>query len=96
MPLPSSGIISGSQIGVYVFDRSSTAQFSLSASLASPGNPIKAYSTALGPIWKGESDINNQQFDQISPWEYSTWYGYYKGQAIKKIHIRFFPKFCCP
>ena len=84
MPLPSSGIISGSQIGVYVFDRSSTAQFSLSASLASPGNSTKAYATALGPVWRGEGsgDVKNPQYDEISPWEYSTWYGYYKGQAV--------------
>ena len=84
MPLPSSGIISGSQIGVYVFDRSSTAIFSLSASLASPGNTTKGYSTALGPIWRGDAsgDIKNPQYDEVTPWEYSTWYGYYKGQAV--------------
>jgi len=84
MPLPSSGIISGSQIGVYVFDRSPTAIFSLSASLASPGNSTKAYSTALGPIWRGEGDgdVKNPQYDEIAPWSYATWYDYYKGQAV--------------
>ena len=84
MPLPSSGIISGSQIGVYVFDRNATASFSLSASLASPGNPIKAYATTLGPVWRGEGlgDVNNPQYDEVTPWEYSTWYEYYKGQAV--------------
>lgn len=82
MPLPaSSGPISSSQVGVYVFDRQATDEFSLSASLASPGNVNKAYATTIGPLWIGDgvSDINNPQYDSIAPWSLSDWYGYWKG-----------------
>lgn len=85
MPLPVSGIISSSQVGVYVFDRTSTQEFSLSASLA--GTTVnKGYATALGPLWRGSSnvgDTNNQQYNQgANNFSLSDWYSYAKGVVI--------------
>ena len=86
MGLPSSGIISGSQVGVYVFNRTSTQEFSLSASLAG-STTSKGYSTTLGPIWRGaysgNGDINNQQYNQgANNFSLSDWYGYWKGVEV--------------
>ena len=85
MPLPVSGIISSSQVGVYVFDRTSTQEFSLSASLA--GTTVnKGYTTTLGPLWRGSSnvgDTNNQQYNQgANNFSLSDWYSYAKGVAL--------------
>jgi len=100
MPLPASGIISGSQVGVYVFDRGATDEFSLSASLASPGNSTKEYATNIGPLWRGTgvSDINNPQYDEGSEnWSISDWYGYWKGMkaTITDIHRPDDPEGAC-
>lgn len=82
--LPASGIISGSQVGVYVFNRTSTQEFSLSASLA--GTTVnKGYTTALGPLWRGTGtgDTNNQQYNQgANNFSLSDWYSYAKGYEI--------------
>ena len=84
MGLPTSGIISSSQVGVYVFDRTSTQEFSLSASLA--GNSVdKGYTTTLGPIWRGNGyfDVDNQQYFQgANNFSLSDWYTYYKGFEV--------------
>ena len=77
MPLPaSSGPISASNVGDYVFDRGTTAEFSLSASLA--GTTVnKGYNTTLGPLWRGTgvSDVNNQQYNQgANDFALSDWY----------------------
>ena len=82
MPLPaSSGPISASNVGVYVFDFLATDEFSLSASLA--GTTVnKGYATTIGPLWRGNgvSDINNQQYNQgANNFALSDWYGYWKG-----------------
>lgn len=79
MPLPISGIISASQVGVYVFNRGATAEFSLSASLA--GSTVnKGYTTTLGPLWRGTSDADNPQWNQgANNFSLSDWYGYWKG-----------------
>ena len=86
MGLPSSGIISGSQVGVYVFNRSAIAEFSLSASLAG-STTSKGYSTTFGPIWRGvdsfQGDIDNQQYNQgANNFSLSDWYGYWKGVSV--------------
>jgi hypothetical protein len=83
--LPASGIISSSQVGVYVFDRTSTQEFSLSASLA--GTTVnKGYTTTLGPLWRGSSnvgDTNNQQYNQgANNFSLSDWYSYAKGVVL--------------
>lgn len=82
--LPASGIISASQVGNYVFDRSTTAEFSLSASLA--GSTVnKGYTTTLGPLWRGTGtgDTNNQQYNQgANNFSLSDWYSYAKGIEI--------------
>jgi hypothetical protein len=82
--LPASGIISGSQVGVYVFNRTSTTEFSLSASLA--GSTVsKGYTTTLGPLWRGTGtgDTNNQQYNQgANNFSLSDWYNYAKGYEI--------------
>lgn len=82
--LPASGIISGSQVGVYVFNRTSTQEFSLSASLA--GTTVnKGYTTTLGPLWRGTGtgDTNNQQYNQgANNFSLSDWYSYAKGYEI--------------
>jgi hypothetical protein len=83
--LPASGIISSSQVGVYVFDRTSTQEFSLSASLA--GTTVnKGYTTTLGPLWRGSSnvgDTNNQQYNQgANNFSLSDWYSYAKGVSL--------------
>jgi len=83
-PLPASGIIDASQVGIYVFDRGATAEFSLSASLA--GTTVnKGYTTILGPLWRGTgtSDTNNQQYNQgANNFSLSDWYSYAKGIGI--------------
>ena len=84
-PLPASGIISASQVGIYAFDRGATNEFSLSASLA--GSTVnKGYTTALGPLWRGTSvngDINNQQYNQgANNFSLSDWYSYAKGVML--------------
>lgn len=84
MGLPASGIISASQVGVYVFDRTSTQEFSLSSSLAG-NNADKDYTTTLGPIWRGNGyfDVDNQQYFQGSDnFSLSDWYGYFKGFTV--------------
>jgi len=91
MGLPSSGIISASQIGNYVFDRNVTASFSLNDSLT-PGGTDKVYDTILpgGEIWRGadssQGDIDNQQntygFAPTADLSYSNWYGYWKGVEV--------------
>ena len=84
MGLPNSGPISSSQVGVYVFDRTSTQEFSLSSSLAGLGVD-KDYTTTLGPIWRGTGyfDVDNQQYNQgANNLSLSDWYSYYKGFAI--------------
>ena len=84
MGLPASGIISASQVGVYVFDRTSTQEFSLSSSLSGIGVD-KDYITTLGPLWRGTGyfDVDNQQFNQgANNLSLSDWYSYYKGFAI--------------
>jgi hypothetical protein len=88
MGLPASGIISASQIGGYVFDRSATAIFSISTSLSPNGSVIKGYSTVLpgGYIWvgSGASDTQNPQAYTVgvNNLSLSDWYDYYKGQEI--------------
>jgi len=88
MPLPASGIISASQIGNFVFGRSTTAEFSISASLSPKGTVIKGYSTTApgGYIWVGAAigDTQNPQAYVVGPnnLALSSWYDYYKGQAI--------------
>jgi hypothetical protein len=91
MGLPSSGIISASQIGNYVFNRNVTASFSLNDSLT-PGGTDKVYNTILpgGDIWRGadsfQGDIDNPQYSfGFAPTEnlkYSNWYGYWKGVSV--------------
>lgn len=80
MVLPASGIISSSQVGVYVFNRGSTDEFSLSASLA--GTTVnKGY----GTIWRGTgaSDTNNQQYNQgANNFSLSDWYSYAAGFLV--------------
>jgi len=80
MGLPASGIISGSQVGVYVFDRANTDEFSLSASLA--GTTVdKGY----GTIWRGTgaNDTDNHQYSQgADNFSLSDWYGYAAGFLI--------------
>lgn len=99
MPLPlSSGPISSSQVGVYVFDRTSTQEFSLSASLA--GTTVnKGYTTTLGPLWRGTgvSDVNNQQYNQgANNFALSDWYGYFKGfLANRSVEYRDNPDGAC-
>jgi len=83
--LPASGIISSSQVGVYVFNRTSTQEFSLSASLA--GTTVnKGYTTALGPLWRGTSnvgDTDNHQYSQgANNFSLSDWYSYAKGVEL--------------
>ena len=82
--LPTSGPISSSQVEVYVFDRTSTQEFSLSASLA--GTTVdKGYPTNLGPLWRGTgaSDIDNQQYNQgANNFSLSDWYTYTKGFLV--------------
>ena len=84
MGLPNSGPISSSQVGVYVFDRTPTQEFSLSASLA--GTTVdKGYTTILGPLWRGNGyfDVDNQQYSQgADNFSLSDWYGYFKGFAV--------------
>ena len=84
MGLPNSGIISSSQVGVYVFDRTSTQEFSLSSSLAG-FQADKDYTTALGPIWRGNGyfDVDNQQYNQGSDnFSLSDWYSYFKAFGV--------------
>jgi len=84
MGLPASGIISGSQVGVYVFDRTPTQEFSLSSSLAG-NNAEKDYTTVLGPIWRGSGyfDVDNQQYSQgANNFSLSDWYTYFKGFEV--------------
>jgi len=82
--LPGTGPISSSQVGVYAFDRGSTAEFSLSASLA--GTTVnKGYTTALGPLWRGTGtgDTDNQQYNQgANNFSLSDWHSYSKGFMI--------------
>jgi hypothetical protein len=87
MGLPASGIISASQIGGYVFDRTPTQEFSLSASLSPNGLVTKGYSSSLpgGYIWvgNGTSDTQNPQYlIGVNNLSLSDWYDYYKGQEI--------------
>jgi len=86
MPLPASGIISASQVGIYVFDRTSTDEFSLSASLA--GTTVdKGYTTTIGPLWRGTgvSDTNNQQYNQgANNFSLSDWYSYAKAIKVNR------------
>ena len=88
MGLPASGIISASQIGGYVFNRSAVSEFSISASLSPNGSVIKGYSTVLpgGYIWvgSGTSDTQNPQAYAVgvNNLSLSDWYDYYKGQEI--------------
>ena len=81
MGLPSSGPISASAVGTYVFDLLSTSEFSLSASLA--GTTVnKGYTTFIGPLWRGTgvSDVNNPQYNQgANNFSLSDWYGYFNG-----------------
>jgi len=81
MGLPASGIISSSQVGVYVFDRANTDEFSLSASLA--GTTVdKGYPTTLGPLWRGTgvSDVDNHQYGAgANNFSLGDWYNYFKG-----------------
>jgi hypothetical protein len=87
MGLPASGPISSSQVGVYVFNRTSTQEFSLSASFSPSTSQTKVYSTTLGPIWSGNNnaagDINNSQVG-VGPnnLTLASWYNYYKGEEI--------------
>lgn len=84
MPLPGSGPISASQVGVYVFDRTSTQIFSLSASLAGT-SANKGYTTLLGPLWigNGTGDISNAQYNQgANNFDMAAWYNYTKGVEI--------------
>lgn len=90
MPILQSAL-SASAIGTYVFDRGATTIFSLSASLASPGNTTKAYATALGPLWRGTGtggpggdDVNNLQYNNSAPWTYDEWVSYYKGFLLTR------------
>jgi len=98
MGLPLSGPISSSQVGVYVFDRTSTQEFSLSASLA--GTTVnKGYTTTLGPIWRGNgvSDVDNQQYNAgANNFSLSDWYSYFKGFAANRsIEYRGDPDSAC-
>jgi hypothetical protein len=87
MPLPASGPISSSQVGVFVFNRTSTQEFSLSASFSPSTSQTKGYSTILGPIWSGNNgvagDVQNSQVG-IGPGNLTlaSWYNYYKGEEI--------------
>jgi hypothetical protein len=87
MPLPASGPISSSQVGVFVFNRTSTQEFSLSASFSPSTSQTKGYSTILGPIWYGNNgaagDVQNSQVG-IGPGNLTlaSWYNYYKGEEI--------------
>ena len=84
MGLPNSGPISSSQVGVYVFDRTSTQEFSLSSSLAGLGVD-KDYTTTLGPIWRGTGyfDVDNQQYSQgANNFSLGDWYSYFKAFGV--------------
>ena len=84
MGLPNSGPISSSQVGVYVFDRTPTQEFSLSASLA--GTTVdKGYTTIFGPLWRGNGyfDVDNQQYSQgANNFSLGDWYSYFKAFAV--------------
>jgi len=93
MVLPASGIISGSQVGVYVFGRANTDEFSLSASLA--GTTVnKGY----GTIWRGTGadDTDNQQYNQgANNFSLSDWYSYAAGFFITPTPYHTSPDDAC-
>lgn len=74
--LPSSGPISGSQVGVYTFSRGATAEFSLSASFQQ-GVYGTIFGNALGLQWPGYSAV-------VTPnnLSYSDWYKYAKSKTV--------------
>lgn len=87
MAIPSSGQLAASTVGSYVFNRSATAIFSLSASLA--GTTVnKGYTTTLGPLWRGTGvgDVNNSQYNQgANNFSLSDWYSYFKGFGLNTL-----------
>lgn len=74
--LPSTGSISGSQIGVYTFSRGSTAEFSLSSSFQQ-----SVYGTIFenptGLQWPGYTNVGT-----LSNLSYSDWYKYAKSKTV--------------
>ena len=74
--LPSSGPISGSQIGVYAFSRSATAEFSISSSFQQ-GIYGTIFVNSSGLQWAGGSKVGT-----ISNLELSDWYKYAKSKTV--------------
>jgi hypothetical protein len=74
--LPSSGPISGSQIGVYAFSRSATAEFSISSSFQQ-GIYGTIFVNSSGLQWAGGSKVGT-----VSNLELSDWYKYAKSKTV--------------
>jgi len=74
--LPSSGPISGSQVGVYAFSRGATSQFSLSASFQQ-GSYGTIFENTSGQQWSDYAKV-----DTLSNLSYSDWYKYAKSKTV--------------
>ena len=74
--LPSTGSISGSQIGVYTFSRSPTAEFSLSASFQQ-GVYGTIFGNTFGLQWPGYVEVGT-----LSNLSYSDWWKYAKSKTV--------------
>jgi hypothetical protein len=74
--LPSSGPISGSQIGVYAFSRSATAEFSISSSFQQ-GIYGTIFLNSSGLQWAGYNKVGT-----VSNLALSDWYDYAKSKTV--------------
>lgn len=74
--LPTTGSISGSQIGVYAFSRSATAEFSLSSSLQQ-GLYGTIFVNNQGLQWQGYNKVNTGTNISMS-----AWLGYAKSKTV--------------
>lgn len=74
--LPSSGPISGSQVGVYAFSRSATAEFSISSSFQQ-GIYGTIFVNSLGLQWGSYAKVGT-----VSNLELSDWYDYAKSKTV--------------
>jgi len=87
--LPSTGSISGSQIGVYTFSRGATAEFSLSASFQQ-GVYGAIFENPDGQQWPGYVEVGT-----LSNLSYSDWYKYAKSKTVSLGNSQADPNDAC-